>query len=154
MKTWLLALVLLLGLENASAASYDRKKPNRPDNDNQAYGRPVTNDQQVVKAVQRKGRVHYIQGVDMEVVQLLPDDLNGSQHQKFVVRLSSGDKVMIVYNLDLCPKVPLRVGDRVAAGGEFIWTKGGGLLHWVHYDPKANRPHGYVSVGGKAYCSR
>lgn len=146
-KIGLLALVLVLGFESSSFA---RKKPRRDDNN---YG-SIQNDQQIVEAVAKRRRMHYIQGADMPVIQLLPDDLKGSQHQKFLVRLSSGDQIMVVYNLDLCPKVPLRVGDLVDAGGEFIWTNRGGLLHWVHYDPKAKRPHGYVAVGGKAYCSR
>jgi hypothetical protein len=57
-----------------------------------------------------------------------------------------------VYNLDMCERVPLKVGDIISMGGQFIWTNQGALLHWLHFDPRQNRRDGYVELNGKVYC--
>ncbi|HEY8271356.1 MAG TPA: DUF3465 domain-containing protein [Pseudobdellovibrionaceae bacterium] len=109
-------------------------------------------DAKIVQAVRNQRRLDFVEGSGMVVTQLLQDDKNGLQHQKWIVRLSSGATMEAVYNLDMCKRVPLRVGDTVAMGGQFIWTNQGALLHWLHYDPRRNRPDGYVEVNGKVYC--
>jgi hypothetical protein len=111
-----------------------------------------TNDSQIVRAVEAHKRVNFVEGANMEVVQVLPDDTNGLQHQKWVVRLSNGKLLNAVYNSDMCPRVPVQVGDVVAMGGMFIWTNQGGLIHWLHHDPRGNRPDGYVMINGTYYC--
>lgn len=115
------------------------------------YSSPAA-DQRIVEAVQKKRRLDFVEGAGMVVIKLLPDDRQGLQHQKWVVRLSNGATMQAVYNLDLCEYVPLKVGDVVAMGGQFIWTNQGALLHWLHYDPRRKRPDGYVEHNGKAYC--
>ena len=59
-----------------------------------------------------------------------------------------------VYNSDMenCDRVPLKVGDMVSMGGQFIYTNEGPMLHWLHYDPRGNRPDGFVEVNGRFYC--
>lgn len=112
----------------------------------------ISNDSKIVAAVTNRRRVDFVEGGGMVVVKLLPDDRNGLEHQKWVVRLSNGETMQAVYNLDMCEYVPLKVGDVVSMGGQFIWTNQGALLHWLHYDPRQNRPDGYVEVNGKVYC--
>jgi hypothetical protein len=109
-------------------------------------------DSKIVNAVNNKRRVDFVEGGGMVVVKLLPDDRNGLQHEKWVVRLSNGALMQAVYNLDMCEYVPLKVGDVVSMGGQFIWTNEGAMLHWLHYDPRQNRPDGYVELNGKVYC--
>ncbi|UYL09696.1 DUF3465 domain-containing protein [Bdellovibrio sp. SKB1291214] len=109
-------------------------------------------DAAIVRAMESHQRVNFVEGADMEVVQVLPDDTNGNQHQKWVVRLSNGKTMQAVYNSDMCPRVPVEIGDRVAMGGMFLWTNQGGLLHWLHHDPRGNRPDGYVMINGVYYC--
>jgi len=112
----------------------------------------VSGDANIVSAIANKRRVDFVEGSGMVVVKLLPDDLNGLEHQKWVVRLSNGALMQAVYNLDMCEHVPLKVGDVVSMGGQFIWTNQGALLHWLHFDPRQNRPDGYVELNGKVYC--
>lgn len=116
-------------------------------------GQPATGgDAKIVAAVNSKRRLDFVEGSGMVVTKLLPDDRNGLEHQKWVVRLSNGATMQAVYNLDMCEYIPLKVGDVVSMGGQFIWTNQGALLHWLHYDPRQNRPDGYVEVNGKVYC--
>ncbi|WP_347357206.1 DUF3465 domain-containing protein [Bdellovibrio sp.] len=112
----------------------------------------INNDREIVDAVNNRRREDFVEGADMVVTKILPDDNSGLEHQKWTVRLSNGETMQAVYNLDMCPRVPLKVGDRVAMGGQFIWTQKGGLLHWLHHDPRGRRPDGYVYVNGTFYC--
>lgn len=109
-------------------------------------------DEDLARAVSAQKRRHFIQASNLKVLQVLPEDTEGRRHQKFYVRLSNGQRVLAVYNIEMCPRIPLRAGDTVSMGGEFLWTRNGGLIHWLHYDPKGHRPHGYVEHNGEIYC--
>lgn len=131
---------------------YYRKQKPTNNNQNQIISVLVGNDAQLVAAVNARKSVNYAEGSNMQVVKLLPDDTVGLKHQKWIVRLSSGQLMQAVYNLDLCERVPLKVGDVVSMGGQFVWTNQGGLLHWLHFDPRKLRKDGYVGLNGKLYC--
>ncbi len=84
------------------------------------------------------------------VARLLPDDNEGSRHQKFIVELSTGQTILIAHNIDLAPRVPLERGDAVRIRGEYEWTERGGTVHWTHHDPDG-RPGGWIDHGGERY---
>lgn len=111
-------------------------------------------DSDLVDAVNNRRPVNFVEGSGLLVVSILPDDTNGREHQKWVVQLSNGKLVQAVYNSDMCPRVPLQEGDIVDMGGQFIWTPKGGLIHWLHHDPRGNRPDGYVTLNGTVYCGK
>jgi hypothetical protein len=126
---------------------------NQDDTGNVQPNQPITgDDSKIVAAVNNKRRLDFVEGGGMVVVKLLPDDRNGLEHEKWVVRLSNGQTMQAVYNLDMCEYVPLKVGDVVSMGGQFLWTNEGPMLHWLHFDPRQNRPDGYVELNGKVYC--
>jgi uncharacterized protein YdbL (DUF1318 family) len=125
-------------------SQYGKTQPN--------YSVTVTNDSYLIQAVNQQKNVHYLEAANIQVTKLLEDDTQGREHQKFVARLSNGKVVQIVSNLDMCERIPVSIGDVVSVGGEFIWTKNGGLVHWVHRDPKGIRKDGYVALKGKFYC--
>lgn len=81
----------------------------------------------------------------------LKDDREGSQHQRFIVRLSNGHSVLIAHNIDLAPRVPLKVGDQVRFRGEFEWNPRGGVVHWTHHDPRGNKPGGWIAHADQTY---
>lgn len=112
----------------------------------------IANDSDIVRAVNDQRRVDYVEGGGLVVTKILPDDNRGLKHQKWLVRLSNGITMQAVYNSDMCPRVPVKAGDVIGMGGQFIWTKSGALLHWLHGDPKKRRPDGFVYVNGKYFC--
>ncbi len=85
------------------------------------------------------------------VARLLADDRDGSPHQRFVVRLSSGHTVLIVHNLDLAARAPVRIDDPVRFRGKYEWNERGGLVHWTHDEPSGGGPGGWVEHQGRRY---
>ncbi len=87
-----------------------------------------------------------------EVSKLLPDDLDGSRHQRFIVRLDSGHTVLISHNIDLAERVAgLERGDAVLFRGQYEWNERGGVVHWTHHDPGGRRPGGWLEHRGERY---
>ena len=86
------------------------------------------------------------------VAKMLNDDDDGSRHQRFVLRLASGQTLLVAHNIDLAPRVaPLDVGDRVAFNGEYIWNQKGGTLHWTHHDPANRHTDGWLERDGRRF---
>lgn len=86
---------------------------------------------------------------DVEAV--LPDDDEGSRHQRFIVRLESDQTLLVAHNLDLASRVPIGVGDRVRLRGEYEWNERGGVVHWTHHDPEGRREGGWIDFDGRRY---
>lgn len=86
------------------------------------------------------------------VEHILPDDLDGSRHQKFILRLASGQTLLVAHNIDLAPRIgSLSRGDRVSFNGEYEWNAKGGVLHWTHHDPQGRHEAGWVEHEGRRY---
>ncbi|MFC6671078.1 DUF3465 domain-containing protein [Marinobacterium aestuariivivens] len=86
------------------------------------------------------------------VLRLLPDDRDGSRHQRFILELGSGQTLLIAHNIDLAPRIDgLREGDRVEFFGEYEWNEKGGVVHWTHRDPRGRHPHGWLRHDGRTY---
>lgn len=96
----------------------------------------------------------HISGIEVDgegtVSRVLPDDNTGSRHQRFIVRLDSGQTVLIAHNIDLAPKVsPLDEGDTVIFRGEYEWNEKGGVVHWTHHDPDDRHLPGWIKHAGQ-----
>ena len=85
------------------------------------------------------------------VYRLLPDDNEGSRHQRMLGRTDDGHSLLVVHNIDLAPRVPAREGDRLELRGQFEWTDKGGLVHWTHHDPRGRHAGGYIDFEGRRY---
>lgn len=84
------------------------------------------------------------------VTRILPDDQEGSRHQRFILRLPSGQTVLVAHNIDLAPRVDgLEEGDTVAFNGEFVWNPKGGVVHWTHRDPSGRHVAGWLKHQGQ-----
>jgi hypothetical protein len=107
---------------------------------------------QLAAAVDAGRGLNFVEVKNVTVVKILPDDTQGRKHQKWIFALDNGRQVMAVYNSDFSDeRIPVQVGQKMSLGGQFIWDRGGGLLHWLHADPKNRRPDGYVEIGGVVY---
>jgi len=86
------------------------------------------------------------------VSRTLRDDNEGSRHQKFILKLSSGQSLLVAHNIDLAPKISdIRSGDRIDFYGEYEWSEQGGVLHWTHDDPRGRHKNGWLKHNGKTY---
>lgn len=87
-----------------------------------------------------------------QVIRILPDDNDGSRHQRFILRLGSGQTLLIAHNIDLAPRISaIAVGDTVTFYGEYEWNNKGGVMHWTHRDPKNRHAHGWLMHKGTKY---
>ena len=86
------------------------------------------------------------------VTRVLSDDNDGSRHQRFILRLPSGESLLVAHNIDLAPRVTgLQTGDTVSFNGEYEWNDRGGVIHWTHDDPRGSHIDGWVEHNGRRY---
>lgn len=90
-------------------------------------------------------------GLNATVIKLLKDDLKGSRHQKFLIQADRNLTLLVSHNIDLAPRVPLKVKDRISLQGRYEWNNRGGVIHWTHHDPKGKKAGGWISLNGKKY---
>jgi Protein of unknown function (DUF3465) len=92
--------------------------------------------------VKQKGRI----------AKILRDDQYGPRHQRFLVQLDSGQKLLIAHNTDLAREVEgLKVGEIISFSGEYEWNNKGGVVHWTHHDPKGHHPGGWLFYNKRKY---
>ena len=86
------------------------------------------------------------------VVRVLADDDEGARHQRFILRLDSGQTLLVAHNIDVAPRVEgLAVGDVVAFRGVYEWNAEGGTVHWTHRDPGGAHTAGWLRRDGRLY---
>ena len=90
------------------------------------------------------------------VVELLPDDNDGSKHQHFMMKMTTKEfkdqLVYIAHNIDIAPYVPVKVGSKVEIKGDLITNESPMVLHWTHRTlGDSTHPEGYIKLDGKIY---
>lgn len=102
-------------------------------------------------AIKNKQSDVIVEGVGT-VVKVLPDDTKGSQHQKFILKILSGETILVAHNIDLAPRVAgIAKHDKINFKGEFEWNERGGVVHWTHHDPRGKHVGGWLKHEGKTY---
>lgn len=86
-----------------------------------------------------------------EVIKLLADDNKGARHQKFLVKINNQQTLLFAHNIDLAPRVPLQVGDKITFHGEYVYNPKGGIIHWTHHDPKGTHITGWIMLNDQKY---
>jgi hypothetical protein len=104
---------------------------------------------QAAAADYRDGQQLLVRGT---VTRILADDHDGSAHQRFIIRVDSGNTLLIAHNIDLAPRLAgLAVGESVIVAGEFAPNDRGGVIHWTHHDPAGRHVPGYIEWRGRRY---
>ena len=86
------------------------------------------------------------------VTKILPDDREGSRHQRFILRLPSGQTLLISHNIDIAPRLDsLKSGHSVEFYGVYEWNSKGGLVHWTHRDPDGEHQGGWLKHNGVTF---
>lgn len=76
------------------------------------------------------------------IVRILSDDERPPRHQRFIIRTVLGQSLLVLHNIDVAARVPVRVGDMVTVRGEYVWNEEGGLVH---------RTHGQIRGGARGW---
>ena len=86
------------------------------------------------------------------VTKLLSDDLENDRHQRFILRLKSGQTLLMAHNIDIAPRlVDLEIGGTVIFFGQYEWNSQGGLIHWTHHDPNRKHINGWLKYKNETY---
>ena len=118
---------------------------------NPATSSPTNTDAELARLFEEQASDVQIQG-EGTVQRLLDDDNEGSRHQRFILRLDSGQTLLVAHNIDIAPYLTgLTVGDRVGFFGEYVYSDQGGTIHWTHHDPRARHVAGWLEWNGKKY---
>jgi hypothetical protein len=139
----LLAIILTVA---TAYFAYEQANPGAP----QALP-AESGDARIALAFENKRQAFQVSGTG-RVVRILPDDRDGSRHQRFILSLESGQTLMIAHNIDLAPRIAtLAVGDTVSFYGEYEWSARGGVIHWTHHDPQGRHVAGWLEHDGRRY---
>ncbi len=107
------------------------------------------------KTVAHSARTREIQPGAMsgcgKVVRILKDDQDGIRHQRFIIRRADGSTLLIAHNIDLAPRVPVKVDDTIEFCGEYEWNAKGGVIYWTHRCPRNRHFHGWLKHENKYY---
>ena len=123
-----------------------------------AYVRPDSAPSQTIEAVSAtadrigsEASNTQVQGTGV-VSRMLSDDNDGSRHQRFILRLQSGQTLLVAHNIDLAPRInDLKEGDTVEYSGEYEWNPKGGVVHWTHRDPAGQHVTGWLKHDGRVF---
>ena len=108
-------------------------------------------DRSMANAFQNQASGVQVEGEGV-VERVLPDDNDGSRHQRFILRLASGQTLLVAHNIDLAPRLdPLASGDKVQFNGVYEWNEKGGVIHWTHRDPNGQHADGWLQHNGMIY---
>ena len=73
-------------------------------------------------------------------------------HEAFDVQSDAGP-IEVVDNVDIAPRCPVQVGDRIEVRGEMVHDRGRPpIVHWTHHDPGNQHPGGFIRLRGRVYA--
>jgi ABC-type glycerol-3-phosphate transport system substrate-binding protein len=147
----LVAVVVLIGLAGLAAGGC--ASPDGETGNGAGDGPPAGADGDAIlaKAFEAHAGDLEVEGAGT-VTRILADDNEGGRHQRFIVRLASGQTLLIAHNIDVAPRVEdLREGDTISFRGVYEWNEEGGTVHWTHQDPGGTHPSGWIRHAGHTY---
>ena len=104
----------------------------------------------ILDAVAAKKSGSIVQGF-AAVKSILPDDAEGGKHQNFAAALENGHTLQFRHNIDIAPRVPVKLADLIEFRGQLEWNEQGGTVHWTHHDPDMKHEDGWIKLNDKVY---
>lgn len=159
MKRLLLVIVVAVAayfglVREGNLPRHETAEPGSPTGDvslEQPAGNGARSEQVLARAFEDHSSNIQVEGGGV-VTRILPDDNDGSRHQRFIIELGSGQTLLMSHNIDLAPRIAaLREGDRISFYGEYEWNPQGGVIHWTHRDPDGQHPGGWIEHNGRTY---
>lgn len=89
--------------------------------------------------------------VEGTVARILMADKEDQRNQKFTIRLTNGQMLLVIHDQEVAGRVPVSVGDSVLVRGEYVWTETGGTLRYTQRDYSTRRLHGWIDHRGERY---
>jgi hypothetical protein len=147
MKKYFILILVIAGLVYAGIQYWQ----NRPSESVYTDSGTLPNDQILGSAFNNKESNLQVSGSG-RVTRILPDDNEGSRHQKFIIELDSGQTLLIAHNIDIASKIyTLSEGDQIEFYGEYEWNSKGGVVHWTHHDPDGSHEDGWLKHESRIY---
>jgi hypothetical protein len=154
MKKWFFTALLITGLYTAYQQNpqvLDKLNPVLPAELGLENNGAITDSSLIAAAY-----LNQLSGIQVggsgRVIKILADDTKGSRHQKIILKLASGQTLLVAHNIDLAPRLSeVQVGESVAFYGEYEWNKLGGVVHWTHHDPAGRHISGWLEYRGRLY---
>lgn len=144
-------VALLIAVLSYQKSPNDASIAEAPSTTSAGQASQQSSDAEIARAFEQRLTAHQVQGSGT-VERVLSDDNDGSRHQRFVLRLGSGQSLMVAHNIDLAPRIAsLQSGDHVSFYGEYEWNARGGVIHWTHHDPQGKHVAGWLQHNGQRY---
>ena len=147
--TSLVNIILLLTMISACAQS--QPNSNTINNSSNVYKNSQSLDDSQALAAQMQQAIKREITVTAPVKKILPEDVKGLPHQRFLIELSNDSTVLIAHDLQYAKALPIQAGDIVCVRGEYIWNKKGGLIHWTHHSDTPKHEGGWIDFQGQRY---
>lgn len=143
------ALGLPSASERSTPAPTDTYSENPSSRIPDGSGRKVSDSTARIESAFESRQSGFMVTVDATVEKTLPDDNQGSRHQRFLIELSTGRTLLVAHNIDLADRVQISRGDRIRVRGQYEWNDRGGVLHWTHADPQRRHEGGWIEADGR-----
>lgn len=144
--------LILIGLIGFGVYGYLLENPQRAQSVQPVSSTGYSASDDALEQAFQNRRRNFQVGGSGKVIKILPDDLKGSRHQRFILKLATGQTLLVAHNIDLAPRIDaLSVGDQVAFYGEYEWNPKGGVMHWTHHDPQGRHEDGWLMHDGNIY---
>lgn len=104
-----------------------------------------------VQDAYRYRQTGFMAEVTGSVVRILRMNREEPDLQKFVIRMSNGQPILVVHNLRTGGEVPLAINDQVLVRGLYTWSETGGVIRNTERDRSIRRQHGWIEHKGERY---
>jgi hypothetical protein len=82
------------------------------------------------------------------VSEILPDEIKGIQHQRFLIITETGQSLLVVYNIHQNIRLDVKVGLKIHVEGTYVWNRYGGIIHETHSNVNKAQPDGSILIKG------